>query len=884
MGMRFFVVCALVFITACGGGDDGAAPGAAAPTLTSITVSPAGANIGVGQRQTISAEARDQHGAVMPGVAFSWASSDSGVAIVIDGVATGVTAGSAGITASSAGVTSNAAQLTVAALAKGSVVIDKGSVFFAAIGQATRLSAAAFDALGAPSGGNVTWTSSAPDKVSVDAAGEVVSRAIGSALIVAEAGGVRSAPTLVIVAQPMPGALLVTDAQVLSVGPPLGPPGVGTQYEVVLINVNAPAPGTVVLAAETAPVAGKVVATRAGASGLVVTLALAPLHQLFTDYDIRFHIDLSAFVMEAVPERAAALRAPWGPSQRARAQAQAQGRVRPLDAFEPFKAWKCDASIKAQLLGTPPIQLALENTLHLVLEDRPGYSKHALEGSAAIVGTAGLNLKAGFKASGRCDAQGQIKFPVFGWFSVLAMPAVRFGLGAEVEGEILLVQGELGVEGRVGFSPQVGWECGGAVAACRALDEIPLDNQFKTKTKIPSENDMQADVSAQFYVIAGLDASVFLGVVNAGLLEARVGPKQSFKLAFEEDQAARRDFASTYDLKIEGVVEPGEALKKAIEAVIGDDSTGVKFKAEFSTDLSQSPKGNLAVNKTEVRPGAAVDFTVDLDPTTVEYTLLGYNVVGVQLYRKRDDQSEFTPWKFMDMIHTHRATYQWKPAANEVGTYEFAAFVETKIPVGLLEVAADSIRTVEVLCALPGAAPFRARVHAAGNGPRAKPQASTCADSWAGTASYIAKTPGLPTANIAATANITWTFDPQLSGNGATYYTASGTFTLAFNNPDACTTVLTPNTFVIVPSVVTPSRLGIVNDGFNPPTYGLGGAQLVDFTTTVSCPGRDPVVSELRGFHAHFAFGHGPFTVGQERLNGSFDDGAVEAQWDFSRQ
>ena len=39
----------------------------------------------------------------------------------------------------------------------------------------------------------------------------------------------------------------------------------------------------------------------------------------------------------------------------------------------------------------------------------------------------------------------------------------------------------------------------------------------------------------------------------------------------------------------------------------------MKFKAEFSTDISESPKGNLSVSKTKVRPGAAVDFTVDFD-------------------------------------------------------------------------------------------------------------------------------------------------------------------------------------------------------------------------------------------------------------------------------
>ena len=56
---------------------------------------------------------------------------------------------------------------------------------------------------------------------------------------------------------------------------------------------------------------------------------------------------------------------------------------------------------------------------------------------------------------------------MFGWVSAIVMPAVRFGIGAEIDSEILLVQGELGVEGRIGLAPSLGWECGGASPDCR---------------------------------------------------------------------------------------------------------------------------------------------------------------------------------------------------------------------------------------------------------------------------------------------------------------------------------------------------------------------------------------------------------------------------------
>ena len=59
--------------------------------------------------------------------------------------------------------------------------------------------------------------------------------------------------------------------------------------------------------------------------------------------------------------------------------------------------------------------------------------------------------------------------------------------------------------------------------------------------------------------------------MNAQIVEARIGPKQSFDLAFEPSQAALGGYASEYDLKFEGVIEPVAALKKAIEKAIGSD-------------------------------------------------------------------------------------------------------------------------------------------------------------------------------------------------------------------------------------------------------------------------------------------------------------------------
>ena len=704
------------------------------------------------------------------------------------------------------------------------VTIDKPMVFLTGAGQSATLTARIVDAQGTAMNAPVTWTSSNPNQVTIDAAGGVAARGIGSAQIFAEAAGVRSAPTLIIVAEPQPGALLVSDAQVVSVGPPLHlasgeSPGVGTEYEVTLQGVAAPAPGTVVLAAESAPVAGRVVATRVDAGGLVVTLALAPLYELFSAYDIALTIDLSAFPSEAVPAQSAL------PTQSAVWNAERRGNLRTLTAAqqpaesEPFRTLHCDTSLEPKL-GEPPIQLSPEANLKLVLEDRPGYSKHALEGSVTLVGSVGIKLEAGFEASGRCDAQRQYIIRA-GWVGVIVAPAVYYGFGVALTSEILLVQAELGATGTVGLSIVAGWECGGATPACRALDNITSVNNFKTKSKIPSENDMQAKVSAHFYALAGLRVGV------GKILEGRIGPKQSFDLAFEEDQAARTDYASSYDLKLEGVIEPGAALKKAIAKVIGDDSTAVKFKGTVSDDLSESPKGSLSVSKAKVRPGESVDFTVDLTPNTVVYKLLGYNVVGVELYRKREDESKFTFWKFMDLNSTYRAMHRWTPVAADAGKYEFAAFVETQIPVPKLEVAPNSIQPVEVSCF--GASGLSA------NGMASGLQASTCADVWHGSAESTYTVPG---GGYKITGEgLTWT--PVLSDAVRTIYKlTAGTVTYEYRETGCTTSVDPPSVTYDETSHTAASELEITW-GDDPVMFSGSAAIAWAATVTIDCPGED---------------------------------------------
>src|SRR6186713_2771649 len=96
---------------------------------------------------------------------------------------------------------------------------------------------------------------------------------LGSAVVFAEAGGFRSKPVFVASVELHPGTMLVRDVEVVRVDPPLTAgaddyPGIGTRYDVWLSVPAAPAIGQIVLAAETAAVAGRVVETAPDAGSL----------------------------------------------------------------------------------------------------------------------------------------------------------------------------------------------------------------------------------------------------------------------------------------------------------------------------------------------------------------------------------------------------------------------------------------------------------------------------------------------------------------------------------------------------------------------------------------------------------------------------------------
>jgi adhesin/invasin len=216
------------------------------PVLTSIEVTPADGTLSAfGATTRFTAIARDQFGAAMDGVVFTWSSSDETTATVdaASGVATALANGITAVRAMAAGV-GGEATLTVAqraATIELSVPCPPGGFW---TDGSTRTSCDALTALGAQlhvtavtrdANGNlvesptITWASSDPAVLTVDGNGLVTAVGNGPSLVTATADGVQG--EIAILVRQVVTRIVVTPATLTL--------AVGEQHQLVAVAYDA---------------------------------------------------------------------------------------------------------------------------------------------------------------------------------------------------------------------------------------------------------------------------------------------------------------------------------------------------------------------------------------------------------------------------------------------------------------------------------------------------------------------------------------------------------------------------------------------------------------------------------------------------------------------
>ena len=176
-------------ITATAGGVSGSAAVTVAQEVGMVAVSPAADTLVEADTLRLSAEATDTNGHAVAGAEFTWASSDTAVAVVDEsGLVTGVAAGEVVVTATSSGVTGSA-ELTVVVPAPTTVAVTPDTLKLMAIGQTAQLAAEVLDqAARAMAGVAVSWSSGDTAVAAVDSAGLVTAVGPGGTTVTATAG------------------------------------------------------------------------------------------------------------------------------------------------------------------------------------------------------------------------------------------------------------------------------------------------------------------------------------------------------------------------------------------------------------------------------------------------------------------------------------------------------------------------------------------------------------------------------------------------------------------------------------------------------------------------------------------------------------------------
>lgn len=196
----------------------GSCGGPSEPELASVRVTPSSASVfALGDTVRLSATAMGAGGDALSGYAFSWSSSDEGVARVSSaGVVTAIGDGVATISATTSGV-EGSARITVTQRAS-QVVITPDGATLTALGDGVALLATLADAQGnAMGGGTVSWTSSDRSVVAVDTTGYAVAVGEGSATVGATIGTlVGDAP--ISVSQVVTSVLVTSDSSMIAPG------------------------------------------------------------------------------------------------------------------------------------------------------------------------------------------------------------------------------------------------------------------------------------------------------------------------------------------------------------------------------------------------------------------------------------------------------------------------------------------------------------------------------------------------------------------------------------------------------------------------------------------------------------------------------------------
>ena len=567
--------------------------------------------------------------------------------------------------------------------------ISPGGLLLTNVGDSKQLSVIAFDSNGNMLSVTATWESSQPEIVTIDQTGIATARVTeGSSQIVARVGSIRSAPVVVVAATLVSEAVTVNDEQIMGEIEPLDETtafGAGFRYTVTLQNIT-PTVGQVLVASESVPLVGRVVAV----TGNVVTLEVIPLDEVVTGLELEDSIlDMSRAPLQFLPEVEEAFNITPnddGSYHFTLEQESIRAQATEFDVG-PFACEAEDIPVnvdfaKAEFTLIPNLSLdkAWNSSLKkLVVTGTPtvSYNLKPLL-SVALTGKVGCKL-----------TLAEPKIPLPGFLGFFLGGVIPIGVGFELEGKFPVAGAGVEVGGQLSAEVAGGFICVGNA-------ECSFPRTFEQKGTAPKVTPVlpqtpvgvKFEATANVFVFAGLEAGItsqkFIKVLGStfgpgkiyrlALLEAKGGLKLEGKFASEETQLADETFSANYALSFEAGISAGKSVTKFVE-LVKLTPLSLEFKLA-SVPLGTSPQlVSVTLDQEQFEAGDNVTFTVNLAPASLEF-LGSHNVDAVRIYRVEEgvlvlaNETNAAPGQ-------QNVSIPWVASVDSSVGMRFVAFVQT---------------------------------------------------------------------------------------------------------------------------------------------------------------------------------------------------------------
>ena len=233
----------------------------------------------------------------------------------------------------------------------------------------------------------------------------------------------------------------------------------------------------------------------------------------------------------------------------------------------------------------------------------------------------------------------------------------------------------------------MGLDC--TAGECRLVRSYDPVNTNKLRFITPDNANIRTEVFMFGYGFAKLKAgATLLENLRMDLVTARSGLKLEGSFAPPTSQLAPADSDYKSDYKLSFLTEvvagslnkAGDSAFRKLLLKLGVFQFNL-LKFQTSIPLATSPKGTATRDKETFADGDTLGFSVSLDPATVQFPFVGYNVSKVKVMRSLPGQ----PAKEVASVAASDGQTKFDLSWVVEGTFgqveaEFFAFVETRLP------------------------------------------------------------------------------------------------------------------------------------------------------------------------------------------------------------